>query len=87
MSPNLRLNEHAMALVRRCEVREVQKGCWYVVESFGRVIVSSFYKKTGAELIFRSGFRDTSPEQINSSLITAIAEVVMVITRPPTPKP
>ena len=87
MAPNLRLNEHALALVRRCDPREVQKGCWYIVEFGGRVIVSSFYKKTGAELIFRSGFRDTSPEQANTCLITAIAEIMMVVTRPPTHKP
>ena len=51
----------------------------YVVEFSGRAIVSSFYKKTGAELTFRSGFRDASPERIITCLITAIAEVMMVV--------
>lgn len=84
-APNLRLNEHALALGRRCEVSEIKEGYWYLVEFSGRVIVASFYKKSAGSLVFRSGSGDTSPDSITAKDITAVAEVMMVTTRPPMP--
>jgi SOS-response transcriptional repressor LexA len=85
MTPNLRLNEHALALVRLCKPSEIAEGHWYVVEFKGRVIVSSFYKRAGRTLIFRIGPGDTSPDRIALREISSVAEVMMVTTRPPMP--
>jgi hypothetical protein len=87
VAPNLRLNEHALALVRRCGVKAVKEDFWYVVEFGGHVIACSLFKKKGAHLIFRCGEKDTAPKEVRRDSITALAEILMVTTRPPLPAP
>ena len=85
--PLLRLDEYALALVRRCILHELEEAHWYLVEHAGRVMVGSFFKRVGGRLIFRAGAGDTSPQSIVRTDIAAIAEVMMTTTRPPIPNP
>lgn len=84
-TPCLRLNEHALALVRRCPLSEIKEDYWYLIELSGRVIVSCCVKKTGGTLLWRAGLGETAPDPLASKDIYTVCEVMMVTTRPPVP--
>jgi len=83
--PPLRLNEHSLALVRRCSPRDIVDARWYLVEHAGRVIVGSFAGRERGRLRFRVGVGDTAPKLVVPTEVTAVAELMMTTTRPPGP--
>lgn len=87
-APALRLNEHALALVRSCRLADVEQGRWYLIEhrhrGLHRVVAACCIKRVAGALLIREGIGSTAPDCIHANTVGTIAEVLMVTTRPPT---
>lgn len=84
----LKLNDRAMALVRRCNTDEMHYNWWYLVERRNReVLVSTLHKKVQGRWIFRVSARDENPVRIYPDDIVRVSEILMVTMRPSPPSP
>lgn len=84
----LKLNDRAMALVRRCKADETQYHCWYLIERPNReTLVSTLYRKVKGKWTFRVSARDDDPVTISAKDIAGIWELLVVTMRPSPPRP
>jgi len=86
----LRLDEFAVALVRRCNVDSLGKnfeGYNFVVEVEGTVSVYEFLKLLDRDILFRQPSPDREKVYVPLGSIRSISQVLMTTIRPAMPKP